>query len=82
LQYTAYFDEADTHGPSPTMILAGFLGAKRQWKLFGRRLRKLQREYGFTIFHAAEVGARSGEFDRWPVPKCMALLHENWSGPS
>jgi hypothetical protein len=24
--FTAYLDEADTHGPAPTVILAGFLG--------------------------------------------------------
>jgi hypothetical protein len=38
LLYTAYFDEADTHGPSPTVIMACFLGHARQWELFGRRL--------------------------------------------
>ena len=32
--YTGYFDEADTHGPSPTIIMAGFLGTAREWQLF------------------------------------------------
>jgi hypothetical protein len=34
--YTAYFDEADTHGPAPTIIMAGFLGSRAQWEVFGR----------------------------------------------
>jgi hypothetical protein len=38
--YTAYFDEADTHGPAPTIIMAGFLGLRAQWELFRRRLRR------------------------------------------
>lgn len=51
--FTAYFDEADTHGPSPTIIMAAFLGHARQWEIFGRRLRALQRRDGFSIFHAS-----------------------------
>jgi hypothetical protein len=30
--FTAYLDEADTHGPSPDIIMAGFLGHAFQWR--------------------------------------------------
>ena len=74
--YTAYFDEADTHGPAPTVIMASFLGTARQWELFGRRLRGLQRRDGFTIFHATEFKNKTGEFAGWSDTKCMDLVHD------
>jgi hypothetical protein len=74
--YTAYFDEANTHGLSPTVIMAAFLGNARQWELFGRRLRALQRRDGFRIFHATEFRRRSGEFSGWSEQKCMRLVHD------
>jgi hypothetical protein len=60
--FTAYFDEADTHGAAPHMIMAGLMGSARQWQLFMRRLRQMQREDGFNIFHATEFKHRAGEF--------------------
>jgi hypothetical protein len=74
--YTAYFDEADTHGPAPTVIMASFLGTARQWELFGRRLRALKRRDKFTIFHATEFKAQSGQFSGWSDTKCMNLVHD------
>lgn len=74
--YTGYFDEADTHGPAPTIIMAGFLGSRAQWELFGRRLRSLQRRDGFSVFHGNEFKAKSGEFSGWPDPKCMKLVED------
>ena len=74
--YTAYFDEADTHGPTPTIIMAGFLGTARQWELFDRRLRALQRRDGFTIFHVAEFKGKSGEFAGWRDSKCAKLVRD------
>jgi hypothetical protein len=76
LLYTAYFDESDTHGPSPTVIMACFLGFARQWELFGRRLRFLQRRDGFTVFHATEFRNKRGEFAAWSDEKCMQLVHD------
>jgi hypothetical protein len=76
LLYTAYFDEADTHGPSPTIIMACFLGTARQWELFGRRLRNLQRRDGFSIFHSTEFKSKSGEFSGWSDAKCMTLVND------
>jgi hypothetical protein len=76
LLFTAYFDEADTHGLSPTIIMAGFLGQARQWEIFDRRLRGLQRRDGFSIFHANEFKSKSGEFANWPDGKCMKLVND------
>ena len=76
LLYTAYFDEADTHGPAPTIIMAGFLGTSRQWQLFDRRLRALKRRDGFTVFHVAEFKRRSGEFAGWRDTKCAKLISD------
>jgi hypothetical protein len=67
LLFTAYLDEADTHGPSPTIIMAGFLGHARQWEIFDRRLRALQRRDGFSIFHASEFNSKSGELQIGPM---------------
>lgn len=74
--YTAYFDEADTHGPSPTIIMAGFLGSAPQWEKFGRRLRGLQRRDGFSVFHAYEFKSKSGEFAGWDDAKCVRLVND------
>jgi hypothetical protein len=76
LLYTAYFDEADTHGPSPTIIMGGCLGTAPQWEIFGRRLRTLQRRDGFRIFHTNEFKAKSGEFAGWDDAKCMQLVED------
>jgi hypothetical protein len=74
--YIAYFDEADTHGPTPTIIMAGFLGSVPQWDTFGRRLRRLHRRDGFSIFHANEFKAKTGEFAGWDDAKCMKLVND------
>lgn len=74
--FTAYIDEADTHGPAPDMIMAGFLGSGRQWQLFLRRLREMQRKDGFNIFHATEFKHHAGEFAGWGDAKSLAFAHK------
>lgn len=74
--YTAYFDEADTHGPSPTIIMGGCLGTVPQWEMFGRRLRTLQRRDGFKVFHVNAFKAKTREFAGWPDTKCMKLVED------
>ena len=75
--FTSYFDEADTHGPSPTIIMAGFLGHAYQWERFDKKIRRLQERYGFTIFHAADFKSKSGEFSGWSdEKKCMRLISD------
>jgi Protein of unknown function (DUF3800) len=76
LIFTAYFDESDTHGPSPTLVMAAFLGSSRQWELFGRKIRALQRRDGFTVFHTKKFRALRGEFEDWGPEKCVRLLND------
>lgn len=74
LIFTAYFDESDTHGPAPDLILAAFLGTSRQWQLFERRLKGLQRRDGFKVFHAKDFKSRHGEFEDWSNAKGTRLV--------
>jgi hypothetical protein len=74
--YTACLDESDTHGPSPTVIMACFLANARQWTLFKRRLRALQKSYGFTVFHATEFRNKTDEFFGWSDTKCLRLVSD------
>ena len=55
LLFTAYFDEADTHGRAPPMVMAGLLGHARQWELFERKLRQFRKSEGFDIFHGKDI---------------------------
>lgn len=71
---TAYFDEADTHGPAPTVILACFVGHAYQWERFEKRLIKLRRKFGFTVFHTKHFKSRSGEFSGWSDARCQELI--------
>ncbi len=48
--FTAYFDETDTHGSQPTIIMVGIIGHAHQWKRFEKKLARIQREHGFKIF--------------------------------
>jgi hypothetical protein len=74
--FTAYFDEADTHGAAPHIIMAGFLGDGRQWQLFMRRLRRMQKDDGFNIFHATEFKHHAGEFSDWSGPKSFRFVYK------
>jgi hypothetical protein len=76
LLFTAYFDESDTHGPAPHMIMAAFLGSARQWELFGRRIKALQKRDGFKVFHAKHFRALRGEFEGWSPHKCVRLIND------
>jgi len=73
---TAYFDESGTHGGSPATIVSGIMGTANQWVRFQTEVDKIKRRYGFKVFHAKELRARSGEFARWPEEKGAALLHD------
>jgi hypothetical protein len=74
--FTAYFDEADTHGPSPTIILAAHIGHAYQWRRFEIKLKPLQGQYGFTIFHVKDFKARTKEFSGWDDQKCDRLVSD------
>ncbi len=72
--FTGYFDEADTHGPAPTMILAGYVGHAYQWRQFEKKLARIQAKYGFKIFHAKDFKPRVREFSGWSDDKCDQLV--------
>jgi hypothetical protein len=74
--FTAYFDEADTHGPAPTVILAAYVGHAFQWRRFQTKLDKVRKKYEFTIFHAKDFKAKSREFSGWSDEKQAALLND------
>lgn len=74
LLFTAYFDESDTHGRSPNMIMACFLGHARQWELFGRKLRRMQREENFSILHAKDFHSQHGEYKDWDSVKGPRII--------
>jgi len=72
--FTAYFDESDTHGANPTVIMGGFLGHAYQWRVFNRDLDRIRAEFGFRVFHAKEFKHKSGDFRGWDDEKCRRLL--------
>jgi hypothetical protein len=74
--FTAYFDESNTHGPAPQIVMAAFLGSARQWEMFERRLKNLQAKYCFKVFHAKDFKARSREFHGWSDDKAGSLILE------
>ena len=85
--FTAYFDEADTHGPAPTVILSAHVGHAYQWRRFETKLVRLQQELGFSVFHAKDFKARRREFEGWSDEKCdrlisglVQLIRENLTG--
>ena len=74
--FTAYFDEADTHGPAPTVILAAYLGHAYQWRRFETRLGRLQDKHGFKVFHAKDFKSRRRAFLGWTNGQCAALIRD------
>jgi hypothetical protein len=74
--FTAYFDEANTHGPAPTTIMSTLLGHADQWCKFNDGLNGLRSRYGFNMFHAKQFQARRGEFVGWDNAKWSRLLVE------
>jgi hypothetical protein len=70
--FTSYFDESGTYGPTPNVVMAGFVGTPLQWQRFDKRLTKLQKRYGFSIFHSTEFKARKGA--GWTDAQSMALI--------
>lgn len=71
---TAYFDEADTHGPMPTIILSCFVGHAYQWQQFESELTKLQKRFGFKVFHSKHFRSKRGEFSGWSDHKRHNLV--------
>jgi hypothetical protein len=73
--FTAYIDESDTHGSKPDMSMGALLGSGRDWTLYGRGLRGLQRKHGFKILHAVEFKTGKGDYADWPDWKFPAVYN-------
>lgn len=73
--FTAYFDEAATHG-NPRMTMGALLGNAYEWNRVETKLARLQKRNGFTIFHAKEFKSHSGEFRGWPASDYPQLVSE------
>lgn len=74
--FTAYIDEADTHGAEPTMIMAAYLGHAYQWRRFEVKLRRIQAKFDFQVFHAKDFKAKAREFSGWSDDRCSQLIGE------
>jgi hypothetical protein len=65
------FTESDTHGPTPNVVMAGFIGTPSQWERFDKRL-----PHGFSVFHSAELKSRRGDFAGWTDDQARALIND------
>jgi hypothetical protein len=74
--FTGYIDESDTHGPAPDMVMSAMLSTAGRWERCERALKRIQRNFGFTVFHATEFRSLHGEFAGWSEIKCRDLLME------
>lgn len=74
--YLAYIDESDTHGHQPDMSMTAMLGSTAQWERYSRRLRGIQKDYGFTIFHGTDFKGMKGDFAGWSGEKYRGLLYD------
>ena len=72
--FTAYLDESNTGAKEPDITVAGYLGSAPQWRIVGRRLRQLKREFGFSSFHATRFKAKQDDFRGWSDAKCGRLV--------
>ena len=73
---TAYLDESGTHGVSPVTVMSGLFGSARQWEQFECRIAKIQKLYGFKIYHGKEFKAHTGEFGDWTARKYSDLIDD------
>lgn len=76
MNFTAYIDESDTHGPAPDMVMSAMLSTQGRWERSSRDLARIRQRFGFSVFHATEFRALTGEFSGWPAEKCFDLLME------
>ncbi len=56
--------------------MSAMLSTAGRWERCRRALTRIQRKFGFTIFHASEFRALRGEFEGWPAEKCFDIYTE------
>jgi hypothetical protein len=76
MKLTAYFDESGTHDDSPVAAMAGFVGDKRQWANFEKRVGKLFARYKVGTFHTIDVRRTKADFKGWSVDRKIEFLDE------
>jgi hypothetical protein len=78
LIFTAYFDEADTHGPAPTVILAAWMGHDYQWRRFEKKLPPIQQLRKFKTFHTVDIkpGALARPNSKWDETSAQATVDD------
>ena len=76
--FTAYFDEADTHGPAPTVILAAWMGHAYQWRRFKKKLPPIQQLRKFKTFHTVDIkpGALARPNSKWDETSAQATVDD------
>jgi hypothetical protein len=58
------------------MVMSAMLSTAGGWERCSRDWARIQRTFGFTVFHATEFRALRGEFEGWSREKCRDLLME------
>lgn len=76
MELTAYFDESGTHDDSSVAGMAGFVGDKRQWQKFEKRVTKLFARYRISAYHTIDVRRTKADFKGWPVDRKIEFLDE------
>jgi hypothetical protein len=76
MELIAYFDESGTHCDSDVAAMAGFVGNKRQWAKFGKRVGKLFTRYKVTNFHTIDVRRTKADFKGWKIDRKIEFLDE------
>lgn len=76
MELTAYFDESGTHDDSPVAAMAGFVGDKRQWAKFEKRVRKLFTRFKVSAYHTVDIRRTKADFKGWSVDRKIEFLYE------
>ena len=66
MNFMGYVDESDTHAPAPDIVMSAMLSTAGRWERCSRAFARIQRKFGFTVFHATEFRALRGEFKDGP----------------
>lgn len=73
---TGYFDESGTHGSSPVVVMAGFIGDARQWRKFEKRCARLFKRFRVDIFHTIDIKRSDDDFAGWSVDRKIEFVDE------
>jgi hypothetical protein len=63
--FTAYFDESGTPQVSKFLLITGYIGRVRDWRIFDQRWNAILAKYGVENFHMKDCAHFRGEFEPW-----------------